>query len=169
MPVRDDLRPLADHDHEERDQRRGNQHDNARERVDRKDDDQDADWHQRSHDKLRKILAVIGIQRFDPLDRGRGQLAGALPARVGGTQVQNVLEEPVPQVGFDTDGDNIGADLINPSQKCAPGNEKQDQLQPGSYLGKGLSLQVNAIDRTAEQVCLGDDQQAGQKSGKNGE
>jgi hypothetical protein len=75
-----------------------------------------------------------------------------------------VLEEPVAQVCFDVDGNEIGADLIDPGQKGTPSNDDEDQLQPGSYLGKCLPLQVNTIDNIAKKVSLSDDQQTSQKS-----
>ena len=95
LALGDDLGSLADHDHEEGDQRRGEQHDDAGEQVHGKDNCQDADGDQGGHHKLGEILAVVGIQRFDSLDRGRGQLAGTLAAGVGRAQLQDMVEEPL--------------------------------------------------------------------------
>ena len=66
---------------------RGDKHDNTRQRIDRKDNDQDAEGNQSGNHKLGQILAVIGVQRLDALDRGRSQLAGALSPCVSWPQI----------------------------------------------------------------------------------
>ena len=50
--------------------------------------------------------------------------------------------------------------LIDPGQNGTPGNDNEDQLQPGGYLGKSLPFQVNTIDSIAEKVSLADGQQS---------
>ena len=98
LPLGDDLCSFADHDHEEGNQRRSDEHDNRREQVNREDHDQDADRDQRGDHQLGEILAVIGIQCFDPLDGGSCQFTGALSACVGGTKIQDVVEEPFAEI-----------------------------------------------------------------------
>ena len=132
----DDLRAFADHDHEEGNQRRGDEQDDAREQVNGEDEDQNADRDQRGDDQLREILAVIRIQRFDAFDCGGGQFAGALSARVGGTEIQDVVEESVAQVGFDLYGDGIGADFVDPGQKGTPGDDDEDEVAASGKLAR---------------------------------
>jgi hypothetical protein len=112
----DDLRAFADHDHEEGDERRGDEENKPRKQIHREDEEQDADGNERGDDQLRQVLAVIGVQRFDALDGGGGQFAGALSARVGGTEFEDVIEEPLTQVGFDADGNGVCANFRDPGE-----------------------------------------------------
>ena len=76
-------------------------------------------------------------------------------------------QEPLAQLGFDPDSDDVRADLTDPCKKGPPGNKKQDQLQPWQDIAKGLTLQMDGVDRAAEKVSLPDRQQTACKSGKN--
>ena len=55
--------------------------DEAGQRIGREDERQKGDGHERGERHLGQILAEVGVQRLDPLDRGVDQFAGAL-ARV---------------------------------------------------------------------------------------
>ncbi len=165
----DGLCALADHDHKEGNQRRGDQEDDARQQVDGENKDEDREGNEGGDDQLRQVLAKVGIQRLDALDRGGGQLAGALSARVGGTQLEDVREEPLAQVGLDLDRHGIGGDFVQPGQEGAPADGDQDPLQEGRHIGEGLSQQEHVVDRGAEQPGLPDGQQAGQEARQDGQ
>jgi hypothetical protein len=95
-------------------------------------------------------LTVVGVQCLDALDRGGGQFASALSARIGGTERQDVIEELFAQIRFDANSDEIGADFIQPCKESAARDDDQDQPKPASDLREVLSLQEGSIDRTAE-------------------
>ena len=44
---------------------------------------------------MREVLAVVGIEGFDPFDGGSAKFAGAFLPREGGTQIGDVVEEAV--------------------------------------------------------------------------
>ena len=129
---------------------------------------QDGSGNERGDNQLRQVLAEVGIQRFDAFDRGGGQFAGALSARVGGTQLEDVREEPLAQVGLDLDCHGIGGDFVQPGQQGAPADGDQDQLQRVPSLPRGTVPEEDVVDRSAEQPGLPDGQQSGQKSGEDG-
>ena len=116
MALGNDLGTFADHDHEEGNQRRGDEQDDAREQIHREDEDQDTYRDEGGNNKLREILAVIRIQRFNAFDCGCCEFPGALSTRVGGTEIQDVVEESFAQVGFDLYGDCVSADFIDPRE-----------------------------------------------------
>jgi hypothetical protein len=120
---------------------------------------QDADRDEGGNDQLRQVLAVIRIQRFDAFDGGGGQFACALSARVGGTEFEDMVEEPFAQVGFDADGDGIRADFSDPGEEGAPRNDEQDEAEPVKYVREGLPLEEDAVYGTADEVGLANRQQ----------
>ena len=124
LTVGDNLRPFTDQDHEKRNQRPGDEQNHAGEQVNGENKDQDAERNERRDDQLRQILAEIGVQGFDSLHRGCGQLAGPFGAGISGTKVLDMGEEFFAQVGFDPHGHNIGADFVQPGQQGAPGNNE---------------------------------------------
>jgi hypothetical protein len=84
-----------------------------------------------------------------------------LSASVGGAEIQDVVEEPLTQVGFDPHSDDIRADFIQPCEEGAPCDDQQNESQPICDFQESLSLKENPIDRTAEEIGLPDRQQTG--------
>ena len=75
-------------------------------------------------------MTEISIQRFNPFDRGGCQLAGALSARIGRTEIQDVFEESLTQIRLDPDRHGVCADFIDPCQERATRDHYKNQPEP---------------------------------------
>ena len=73
------LRVAPDEPHEDRDERKRQQHDAGREEVDRRDERENGDGHDEREDDLREVAGERRLERLDARDRG-GRDLGALRA-----------------------------------------------------------------------------------------
>ena len=119
LPSRQAIGHAADEDHEDRDERRGQQQHQTGEGVQGEDNQQESYRDQHGQRQLWQVLAEVGIQRLDPLDRGVDQLSGPLAAGVGRAQRQQVYGQALAQVGFHARGDPVGRQLAGPEQQRA--------------------------------------------------
>ena len=86
-------------------------------RIEREDDEKNAQGNQRADDQLRKVLAEIGIQCLDALDRRCGKVAGAFSPCVGRPQRQDVGEQSFPKICLDLYGGAVRRYFVDPYQE----------------------------------------------------
>ncbi len=154
------LAGAADQDHEKRDERGGQQENHARERVERKNEEQHRERNGGRQDDLRQILAEVGFEGFDAVDGREGQFAGAFGLGVGRAERRQVADEPFAQVGFDALGDQVGGDFGAPD---GGGFDDDHAQQCAKQAGQGRArqtVQKNVVDDQGEDPGLENGQQA---------
>ncbi len=127
LPTRQKVCRAADQKHKQRNERRGQQQDDAGENIERKDDREHRKWHERGEDELRQVLAVVRFERFDAIDRGGDEFAGAFAARVGGSECNEMIEEAFAQSRLDARGDAERGHFAAPREERARGDDRQQR------------------------------------------
>ena len=126
LPLVEPLGALADQDHEQRYQRRGDQHDGGRDPVDRKDHDQDR---QRQHDHQchgRQVTGIVCLERLDAIaDRG-GQFSCPLLSQPYRTHRLQVSDQLVPNGQFYPDCRAKGRLFRQPAENGAQTNQREN-------------------------------------------
>ena len=92
---------------------------------------------------------------------------GALSARVGGTEFEDVGEQPFAQVGLDLDRHRVGSDFVQPGEQRPPADGDQDEDERGGDLRESQFLEEDSVDNAAQLPGLPDGQQAGEKPREN--
>ncbi len=132
--ARQRVRRAADQDHKEGDERTGQQQNDAGQRIEREYDGEDRERHEHGKHKLRQVLAVVRLQRFDAFNRGGRQFAGALAARVRRTQRHQAIEDAFAQIGLDAHGNPERGGLAAPRQRGARGDDRQQNEQRAPHV-----------------------------------
>ncbi len=126
------LRLIADEHHENGDERGGEQQDQGGEGVDGEDEEQEDQRRQGSQGELGQVLGVIGVQGFDTLGGGSRQLAAALPAGIGGTQVEEAAEQARAQVELEAAGERGGGKVAAPDEEERAGEMRASRKARGA-------------------------------------
>ena len=135
LALGDNFCAFADHNHEEGDQRPGNEQHETGKQVKRKNKNKNAKGNKCCDDKLWQILTEIGVQRFDAFHSGGCQFASTFGAGVGGPQFLDMGEEPFTQVRFDAHGHSVGPDFVQPGQQSPASDDEQHDAQQVPDLG----------------------------------
>ncbi len=153
-----------DQHHEEGQEGGCQEEDEARHPVPREDEGEHAQRHEAGQGELGQVLAEVGVQRLDAFDGGVGQLAGTLPAGVGGAESEEVSGEPVAEVLLDSTSRTPGGHFGSPHQ-AGPGEcQHQENGHPGQHLAQGVVLEEDEAHHAAEGASLPDGDDACQKA-----
>ena len=151
----------ADEDHEDGDERRGQQQHQAGEGVQRKDDQQKGQRDQHGQRQLRQVLAEVGVQRLDPFDRGVDQFSRALAAGIGRAQRQQMCGQALAQVGFHARGDPAGRQLAGPEQQSPDDGDGCQRDEQRQDVRQREAAQENAVHHAGQHTRGQHDQHAG--------
>jgi len=154
----------ADQDHEERDQRRGDEQHDSGQGIEGENDGQHAQRNQQGQDELGQILADIRVERFDPGDGRVGQLAAALAAGVGGAEGDDPGVQALAQVALDALGGLAGDRVAAPRHHRAQDDHGQQGSQQRRDVAQPLFAQEDAGYDLGEQPRLGDQQQPARRA-----
>ena len=163
------LRLVADEHHENGDERGGEEQDQGGEGVDGEDEEQEDQRRKGSQGELGQVLGVIGVQGFDTLGGGSHELAAALSAGIGGTQVEEAAEQARAQVELEAAGEGGGGKRSPPQTEQSTREDKDEEERQGrQHLIEGGAAQEDAADYCAGLRCLEDGEHAGSHAEQDG-
>ena len=162
------LRLVADEHHEDGDERGGEQQDQGGEGVDGDDEEQEDERRQGCQGELGQVLGVIGVEGIDTLGGGSHQLAAALPAGKGGTQVKEAAEQASAQVELEAAGEGGGGKIAAPDEQCAREDEDEEESQGRQHLIQGGAAEEDAADDEAGLESLEDGDDAASHAEQDG-
>ncbi|CFL95171.1 Uncharacterised protein [Bordetella pertussis] len=154
------LRPPPHQRHEQGDQRRAHQQQQAGDHIDRQHHDREGDRQHRRRAHGGQVLGEEGVQRLDLLDHGAGQFARGALARPLRAQGQQAREQRLAHLALDALGRRGAGALAQPGQRGARQHEGRDRDNGGGQLGACRALHDGLVQHAGQQPGLDDQQHA---------
>jgi hypothetical protein len=169
LPLRQIIRRFADQDHEQGNERPGDEEDERRQEIHRRDKDKEEERNEDGEKELRQVLAEIGLKRLDSFARGVGQLAGPFLARKGRTECIQLRHHPPAHVSLDPRGDLERGDFAGPGHGRAREQDHQERDEGRPHGSQRVPCDQNARDDMAQRPGLSRDKHARNHSEQDGE
>ncbi len=154
------LRVPADQPHEDRHERKRQQHDPGRKRVEERNQDEHRSRHDEGEDDLRQVAGEGRLERVHPADRRRCGLGARGPVERRGVVPEPPLDELEPQAGEDVARGAPAHDLESPGR---PGTRRDDGEEERQRRGDvpERSTREGPRSHLGEQHRLGEHEQRG--------
>ena len=157
----------ADEDHEDRDQRRGQQQDQAGGPVQGKDDAQDEQGNEHGDEHLRPVTGEITVQPIDLFEQRGHQAAAGLPGHPGRAERLHLVEQVAAQRRPDLRRRARPRLFPRPAGERPPSERKRQAVPVRRQFGERLAIHHQAMDQRGQQGRHDDDADALQHTGED--